>query len=1049
MILLDVLDKYIFSGVPSNAVWDLIKTTWERANRKSWEDLYLDAFQAALDEARPLLAAYTREGEVALDRLALSEALHHDLGTDVEALPFSKLSDAEFVAELAAAMEVRSTLIIGGHNLSRGHYFELVLKLIRNANSLFKRAVLADKLAFRHALLDEALGHQVLIQEVQAYMAKQFGLTLAELDVIESKVDAQTGLMQQVTADVREIMQPLEKLDVIASGVDVQSGLMQKVVADLQAIKKRQPETVAPPEPLHPPEVQEFVGREAELAYFADKLATTHLALIAGMPGVGKTALAAMLAARTSEPEKIFWHSFHEAGGVNVLIWKLAGFLAWHGQEHLWQMLSAGSQPPPPAVLLAYVFPMLQGRGYLLWLDDLQNAEDDPLLDLFLNQLNEALKAGEVVCIITSRHRPEFAFSGEFEPLKGLSRDDARSLLDRWGVMLADDLFDVLYDRTEGNAQLLTLAIHALTCGQEATRLIGQLAESADVERFLMHEVDDCLDNEQRDVMSAVAVLGEERGTSDAISAILDGRSVRRTLTDLCDHFLLNVVDGAAGKEYGQHAMVLAFYYDVLLSKRERQTMHLRAGQYYEIEESDTLKASRHLQLAGEYDRAARLATTNVWAIINQGQAQTLRQLLELFNEQQMDNIQWALVNLARGQVYVLLGETQLARESYQLAHSLLTGLPDSPSTRELIARACRGVGESLQYESPQDALVWLHRGLDELAAVSGPEEAALHIDIGRVQIGRSEYAAALSALEQGLSLLPEGPSQWRASALGNMGLILCAQGHIEQGKELYRRALEISEQLHDYWRIVAWRHNLGIEMETAGDWQGASVEYREASELAERLGSISHQTELTLSLGILYTKQGNIEDAVACLARCIELARRHDLNEHLVHGLSSLADLRVRLGEWDVAEGLLNEAEQLSSRIGTKYQLPEIYRGCAQVRFAQGQMQAAMDYAERSIALARELDLDIDEGMSLRVLGLALHANRQQEQTVVAFEKGLSILAERDPYEAARTKVEWAKCFKAMGDTERGLALMREAQATFRKLGARRDLADVERLLS
>ena len=54
-LLADLLDKYIFSGVPSNAAYDLIKTAWEKANHRSWEDLFLDAFQEALDEMRPRL----------------------------------------------------------------------------------------------------------------------------------------------------------------------------------------------------------------------------------------------------------------------------------------------------------------------------------------------------------------------------------------------------------------------------------------------------------------------------------------------------------------------------------------------------------------------------------------------------------------------------------------------------------------------------------------------------------------------------------------------------------------------------------------------------------------------------------------------------------------------------------------------------------------------------------------------------------------------------------------------------------------------------------
>ncbi len=47
-----------------------------------------------------------------------------------------------------------------------------------------------------------------------------------------------------------------------------------------------------PPEPERPPETAHFVGRQTEVANFIEQLAARHLAIITGMPGVGKTTVA-------------------------------------------------------------------------------------------------------------------------------------------------------------------------------------------------------------------------------------------------------------------------------------------------------------------------------------------------------------------------------------------------------------------------------------------------------------------------------------------------------------------------------------------------------------------------------------------------------------------------------------------------------------------------------------------------------------------------------------------------------------------------------------
>ena len=205
--------------------------------------------------------------------------------------------------------------------------------------------------------------------------------------------------------------------------------------------------------------------------------------------------------------------------------------------------------------------------------------------------------------------------------------------------------------------------------------------------------------------------------------------------------------------------------------------MHRRAGEFYESQAADALsalRAARHFQECGEHARALRLLTTDVWAIINQGQARTLRHVLEQFTEKQLDKLDWAKVLLARGQVYALLGETQTARTSYEAALAQAQALPDA---HELQARACLGLGELLQYDAPQEALDWLRRGLATVQGSESVEKTALHIRIGRLLAYLGHHDQALVELEQGLERLPPGPSRLHIAALGNLGNIYCIRG--------------------------------------------------------------------------------------------------------------------------------------------------------------------------------------------------------------------------------------------------------------------------------
>src|ERR687885_2566577 len=132
----------VVSGCPSNAVWDLVKVAWTKTHQTSWEELYLEAFQQAVDEARPRLRRYSDGDEPDLDRAALSKALHQDLSAHVDTLPYSRLSSDQFATELAKAMQARDVLVIQGHNLSLDDYTQLIRNLVQHATARFRDSIL-------------------------------------------------------------------------------------------------------------------------------------------------------------------------------------------------------------------------------------------------------------------------------------------------------------------------------------------------------------------------------------------------------------------------------------------------------------------------------------------------------------------------------------------------------------------------------------------------------------------------------------------------------------------------------------------------------------------------------------------------------------------------------------------------------------------------------------------------------------------------------------------------------------------------------------------
>ena len=187
--LLDLLSKYVFAGVPSSAVYDLLKAGWETANRRNWEELYLDAFEAAMNDSRSRLAKYG-DGAVTLDREDLRQALHRDLGISISIMSLGELADDQIANKIGEIMARQQVLVIGGHNLSEEDYAQLVRNLARQAIELFKKMVAQKQDAFQQGMVNQAYHDHRLLQETQMYLRQRFDITLEILKDIKEDTAA-------------------------------------------------------------------------------------------------------------------------------------------------------------------------------------------------------------------------------------------------------------------------------------------------------------------------------------------------------------------------------------------------------------------------------------------------------------------------------------------------------------------------------------------------------------------------------------------------------------------------------------------------------------------------------------------------------------------------------------------------------------------------------------------------------------------------------------------------------------------------------------------
>ena len=367
------LSARFFLGVLSKAAWELARRAWERLSRKPLEELYVEAFKGAVDNARPRLTKHARDGEVELDEEALRKVLRAELGPSLGRVTPAAVRDERFLTELAGAMHERSVVIIGGHNLTRLEYVQLASNLAREAATRFEDSVTRDAEAFRRALLREESENASTVQEVLGvleelmYRIDSLETPAAKRDTIPGEVSRHREAAKYpaaASAALRAQRIRLEFTDAL-----VVTGVVGEASPAVTV------QRTAPDKPPLTPAI--CAPRGDRVAELGQALQTaTWLALVDG-PGKGKSQLARAVAERRSAP-LVCWIALRGRSGTDAELHIEAQMIRWLAKLKGDDATSAGTQISQHNLIhVAQLVSECTGEDGFLIVDDLPDPIDN------------------------------------------------------------------------------------------------------------------------------------------------------------------------------------------------------------------------------------------------------------------------------------------------------------------------------------------------------------------------------------------------------------------------------------------------------------------------------------------------------------------------------------------------------------------------------------------------------------------------------------------------------------------------------------------------
>jgi tetratricopeptide (TPR) repeat protein len=314
----------------------------------------------------------------------------------------------------------------------------------------------------------------------------------------------------------------------------------------------------------------------------------------------------------------------------------------------------------------------------------------------------------------------------------------------------------------------------------------------------------------------------------------------------------------------------------------------------------------------------------------------------------------------AEAEAAVVRAEAAVEGQQYDEALAALDGLQHSPEARELEfrARMAEGWARMAQGElRPALEVLTRARELSEAQGFSDVERADVLYRMGVCRYKLTSINTAQTLLSEALHLADRSGvpcDRLRSHILEWRSRCSRRQRDFEAAREDIERALELAERLDDSLTVAHVTFQASLVAERDGQWLRARTLAERAKELYEAHGDRVNLGRMLNNLGGLNYLLGKSDDAVSYLKRAFSVALEVGSEADAAQAVSSLAQVHLGAGEWDLAEEQARHALELLE--GRADFLDEI--GNAQIVLGRALLeQERLDEAEHVFAEA-ELSL-------------------------------------------------------------------------------------------
>jgi tetratricopeptide (TPR) repeat protein len=313
------------------------------------------------------------------------------------------------------------------------------------------------------------------------------------------------------------------------------------------------------------------------------------------------------------------------------------------------------------------------------------------------------------------------------------------------------------------------------------------------------------------------------------------------------------------------------------------------------------------------------------------------------------------------GYMHNALGDQQQALAYYEQAFPLFRQVGDKVGEAATLNNIGR-VNDDLR--STRQALAYYEQALPLFRQTGDRRgEAATLNNIGRVYDDLDDKQQALVWYEQALLLVRQaGDRGSEARTLNNIGLVYFTLGDQQQGLVYYEQALPLVRQAGDRRGEATTLSNIGRMYSTLGDQWQALAYYEQGLPLLRQVGDRRGEATTLTNIGAVYDALGDKQQALAYYAQALPLLRQVGDRAGEATTLNNMAFIYFQQGQSDRTVDMLRQAIDLERAVGAvAKEAGHSYNLAYTLHHALDQTAEAIQLLHHSVALLQRYNLPQD----------------------------------------------------------------------------------------